>query len=124
MPSLLDRLKQRKLVQWALAYLAGAWLLLQVVGEFREPWGWPDGLVRGIHVALVLGFFVALVLAWYHGEQGRQKVSGPELLLIAGVLGLAAVLLTLVGGESASAPIGSVAIPVEDDRPCSRCTPV
>jgi hypothetical protein len=26
-PSLLQRLKERKLVQWALAYLAGAWVI-------------------------------------------------------------------------------------------------
>jgi hypothetical protein len=28
--SLLQRLKERKLVQWALAYLAGAWVLFEV----------------------------------------------------------------------------------------------
>ena len=30
--SLIAELKQRKIVQWALAYLAGAWVLLQVIG--------------------------------------------------------------------------------------------
>ncbi len=29
-PSLLQRLKERKLVQWALAYLAGVWVLYEV----------------------------------------------------------------------------------------------
>jgi len=32
MNDLLQRLRERKLVQWALAYLAGAWVLLQVIG--------------------------------------------------------------------------------------------
>ncbi|MBS0382622.1 MAG: tetratricopeptide repeat protein [Proteobacteria bacterium] len=32
---------------------------------------------------LVLGFAVTLILAWYHGERGAQRISGPELLLIA-----------------------------------------
>ena len=27
--------------------------------------------------------FFALLLAWYHGERGAQKASGPELLLLA-----------------------------------------
>lgn len=31
MHAMLQRLKERKLVQWALAYLAGAWVLLQVL---------------------------------------------------------------------------------------------
>jgi hypothetical protein len=30
MHDVLQRLKKRKLVQWALAYLAGGWLLIQV----------------------------------------------------------------------------------------------
>ena len=37
-------------------------------------------------VVIVVGFFVTLILAWYHGEKGRQRVSGPELLMVAAVL--------------------------------------
>ncbi len=37
--SLLTRLKQRKLVQWALAYIAAAWVLLQVMEVLAEPLG-------------------------------------------------------------------------------------
>jgi hypothetical protein len=39
-PSLLQRLKEPKLVQWALAYLAGVWVIYDVpatVGNSREP---------------------------------------------------------------------------------------
>ncbi len=35
---------------------------------------------------LGIGFFVALVLAWYHGEKGQQRATGFELLIIAGLL--------------------------------------
>ena len=38
------------------------------------------GVRRGITLALASGFFVTLVLAWYHGERGAQRVSGTELL--------------------------------------------
>jgi hypothetical protein len=34
-PSLLQRLKERKLVQWALAYLAGAFGVFQFVDAMR-----------------------------------------------------------------------------------------
>src|SRR3546814_13857641 len=76
------RLRQRKLVQWALAYAAGAFALLQGVDIVAQQFGWPEGLQRGITLALVLGFFVTLVLAWYHGERGAQRVSGAELLVL------------------------------------------
>lgn len=93
-------LKRRKIVQWALAYLAGAWIAVQLVRELVDAWGLPDPMVQGVHVLLALGFFVTLVLAWYHGEKGRQRVSGPELLMIAGIFVVAGVALTAVRGQS------------------------
>jgi TolB-like protein len=91
--SLLDRVKHRKIVQWALAYLAGAWVLYEVVSTVGEPWGLTDGFFRLLFAGLLLGFFVTLVLAWYHGEQGRQRVSGPELILIAGLFAIGGLLV-------------------------------
>ena len=85
-PSLLQRLKERKLVQWAVAYLAGAWVLFEVSDAVGGRWNLPDVLFQGLAVVLAIGFFVALVIAWYHGEKGRQRVSGPELLLVAALL--------------------------------------
>ncbi len=38
-PSLLQRLKERKLVQWALAYLAGAFVVFQILDAVAEPLG-------------------------------------------------------------------------------------
>ncbi|HNP36241.1 MAG TPA: tetratricopeptide repeat protein [Woeseiaceae bacterium] len=94
--NLLENLRQRKIVQWGLAYLAAAWMLLQLIDVLGGHWGITDSLARGVDVVLILGFFVALVLAWYHGEQGRQRVSGPEILIIAGLCGVAGLLLPLL----------------------------
>ena len=89
----LVRLKQRKLVQWALAYIAAAFALIQVLDVVAQRFAWPDQLERIIILALAVGFVVALVIAWYHGEKGRQRVSGAELLLIALVLAIGGGLL-------------------------------
>ena len=35
---------------------------------------------RTLIIATCIGFFVALILAWYHGERGAQRVTGTELL--------------------------------------------
>src|SRR4249919_3325674 len=88
MSEFLQRLKQRKLVQWAVAYVAAAFALLQGIDIVAQQFGWPEGVRRGITLALVVGFFVVLVLAWYHGERGAQRVSGTELLIIGLVLAL------------------------------------
>ena len=83
MAEFLRRLKQRKLVQWAVAYVAFAFALIQVLDVVADSYHWPDHAMHIVFGLLVLGFIVTLVLAWYHGERGAQRVSGPELLLIA-----------------------------------------
>src|SRR6476661_5788506 len=81
-------LRQRKLVQWAAAYVAVAFALLQGIDIVAQQFGWPEGVRRGVTLALVVGFFVTLVLAWYHGERGAQRISGTELLILALLLAL------------------------------------
>ena len=88
MNEFLQRLKQRKLAQWAVAYVAAAFAAIQGIDVVAQQFGWPDGVRRGITLALVVGFFVTLVLAWYHGERGAQKLTGTELLILALLLSL------------------------------------
>ncbi len=85
-----QRLKQRKLVQWALGYIAAAFALLQGIDIVAQRFAWPEQTMRFVIIALSIGLFVTLVLAWYHGERGVQRVSGTELLILA--------LLLAVGG--------------------------
>jgi TolB-like protein/tetratricopeptide (TPR) repeat protein len=91
-----DDLKQRKLFQWAVAYLAGAWVLMQLIDVLGSRWGVSDSTARIIDIVLVVGFFVTLVVAWYHGDQGRQRVSGPELLIIAALFAVGGLALGIL----------------------------
>ena len=86
-------LKQRKLVQWAVAYVAAAFALLQGIDIVAQRFDWPEQTMRFVIVALSVGFFVTLVLAWYHGERGAQRVSGTELLILALLLAMGGGLL-------------------------------
>ncbi len=95
-PTLLQRLKERKVVQWTLAYLAGGWVVLEVVSTLQEGLGWSSAVFPVLVTALSVGFVVTLVLAWYHGEQGRQRVSGPELMIIAGILVVSGLLVSVL----------------------------
>ena len=101
MDEFLQRLRERKLVQWALAYLAAAFALIQVVDIVAQRFGVSDASERFIIIALGVGFFVTLVLAWYHGERGAQRVSGTELMILALLLGIGGGVLLLLGGKRA-----------------------
>jgi TolB-like protein len=86
MSDFVQRLRERKLVQWALAYAAAAFALLQGLDIVGQQFDWSEGARRGITIALGTGFFVTLVLAWFHSEKGAQKVTTRELLALASVL--------------------------------------
>jgi TolB-like protein len=91
MPSLLQRLKERKIVQWSIAYLAGSWVLIEVVSVLAEPFGLAvDPTTRALTLFLAWGFLGALVLAWFHAEKGRQSVTVLELALL-GLIGVGGV---------------------------------
>ena len=117
--SLLQRLKERKLVQWAVAYLAGAWVIYEVTSTVGGHWKLPDSFFQGLFLILAVGFFIILVLAWYHGEKGRQRVSGPELLMVAALLVVAGAAISFVGkgvGDQGGTAVHSW-VAADDQRP-------
>jgi len=82
------RLTHRKVVQWGLAYAAAAWTLLQVLEYFGETYVWPRAVRQIAGLAFPLGLLFVLVLAWYHGDKGDQRVSRPELAILATIVAL------------------------------------
>jgi TolB-like protein/Flp pilus assembly protein TadD len=128
-PGLSRRLKERKLAQWGIAYLSAAFVVFQAVEVLAEPWAIPASTARAIHVLLLVGLPIALVLGWYHGEKGRQRVSGPELIIIAallfiagGVLGMLAPGPVMPLQGSATAP-STAAWEARDERPSVAALP-
>jgi TolB-like protein len=117
MDELLKRLKERKLVQWALAYLAGAFALIQVLDVVAQRFGWPELAERLFIVVLAIGFFVAIVLAWYHGEKGVQRISGTELLILALLLAIGGGLLWRL--MQTPRDTGSVAVTAKTSAPAT-----
>jgi TolB-like protein/Tfp pilus assembly protein PilF len=117
----LERLKERKLVQWALAYAAAAFALLQGVDIVAQRFGWAESIERGLIVALAVGLLVTIVLAWYHGDRGAQRVSGTELLILALLLAFGGGLLwrisaappNVVAAEAAK-PLAVPSTPIPD----------
>ena len=107
MNEFLNRLKERKLVQWAVAYVAAAFALLQGIDIVAQRFGWPEQTMRFVIVALSVGFFVTLVLAWYHGERGAQRATGTELLILALLLAIGGGFLWRFAGVSREPAVGT-----------------
>jgi TolB-like protein len=86
----LVELRRRKVVQWGIAYAAGAWGFLQGLEYVSEAFAWPDQLRQVALLALLIGLPIVLVVAWYHGDRGQQRVTTAEFAIIT--------LLLLIGG--------------------------
>jgi len=90
MDSAWTKLRRRKVVQWGLAYAAGAWGLLQGLQFLAEAFDWSSRVLQlGTLIALI-GLPIVLVLAWYHGDRGHQRPLRTEIAILA--------LLLLAGG--------------------------
>ena len=62
--SLYNELKRRNVFRVAIAYLAGAWLLIEVAGTLFPAFGIPDWGVRFVVIVVALGFLPALIISW------------------------------------------------------------
>lgn len=114
--SFLARFRTRKIAHWTLAYVAGSWLILQALDILIQNFDLPHTLFRAVLAVLAVGFGVTLLLAWYHGDKGRQRVSATELLLLAAlvVLGVLAVGYVMVRAPARATPETAAATPRVD----------
>jgi len=85
-----SKLSRRKVVQWGIAYVAGAWGLLQGIGYVADAFSWPSAIKQVALLLLLIGLPIVLVIAWYHGDRGEQRVTRVELAILT--------MLFLLGG--------------------------
>jgi TolB-like protein/Tfp pilus assembly protein PilF len=62
--SILSELSRRNVIRVAIAYLAGAWLLIQVLETLFPIFGVPATSIQVIVVILAIGFVPAVIAAW------------------------------------------------------------
>jgi TolB-like protein/Tfp pilus assembly protein PilF len=125
------RLRSRKVVQWGAAYAAAAWGFLQGLEYLSETYGWSPQPRKFAVLALLIGLPIVLVLAWFHGDRGDQRVSRTELAILAVLVTLGGVLLwryqpaseaiSSIAAPSASAPLPGAA--ATDPRPSIAVLP-
>ncbi len=96
--SLFDELKRRKVFRVGVAYLVVGWLLIQVASTVAPQLSLPEWAPRLITFVIMLGFPIALVLAWIFdvtpegikvdgAPAGNKRVIGAAVVLAALVVG-------------------------------------
>jgi len=93
------KLMKRKVVQWATGYAAVGFALVEILDIVGGRFHWPEAVLEGGIVVVAYGLLVTLVLAWFHGEKGRQRAGGLEVFLLVLILVGCVATLWLVRGE-------------------------
>ena len=123
MGELFKTLSEKHLVRTAVVYLGGAWLLLEATGFFVDNYDLSRRLIDIVVLLLVLGFPTALIISWFHGEQGHQNVARSEASLLLTLVVLAGigtyrittgVEISATNGNGPSAPASLATFAVND----------
>lgn len=92
-------LKERRLVQILVSYLAAGFVGLNVFDQLADRGVVPELVYRIALLWYVMGIGAALIIGWYHGEKGEQKAPMREIVMLS-ILGM--VTLGLSGSSIAS----------------------
>ncbi len=106
MGELLHKLAERRLVQTAAVYAGGAWLLLEATDFFVDNYALSPRMLDIAVLLILLGFPAALIIAWYHGEKGRQQVARSEASLLLTLAVLAAIGTYRISVAEEVGPVG------------------
>lgn len=81
----LARISRKRMPQWVVGTAASSWLLLEVVNQLEQQAvlpavSYPIALVTAISAVLA-----SIIVSWFHGERGTQKIPMLEKLFLAGL---------------------------------------
>src|SRR4026208_1559718 len=123
MSGFLEEVKRRKVWRWAGAYVLAAGGIIQLASAALPAWELPNWALRLVILLLLLGFPIALILAWAYditaqGIQATPTIAGPRshrrrniiMLLASGVIISAAAGFFLLPGVSARKIDKSIAV--------------
>jgi len=94
--SLFEELKRRKVFRVAAAYAVAAWLIIQIAATVFPSFGIPDWAFRLVTLLALLGFPIALILAWVlditpHGIKVTAGSGNKGFYVVIGVPTIAAI---------------------------------
>ncbi|NNF37025.1 MAG: hypothetical protein HKN71_00035 [Gemmatimonadetes bacterium] len=92
-------IRERKLVAWTGSYIGVSWTTKEIV-----EWGatfvtLPQMVIEAVPVVLFTGLGLTVVVAYFHGERGRQRVSRGEATLLALILVVGLIFLGGIPGN-------------------------
>ena len=79
----LSHLRQKRIVQIVVSYIAGGWVLLQVIDQLVERGLLPEVAYLALLIWFAAGIPAAMMIGWHHGEKGDQHAPRSEVISLA-----------------------------------------
>lgn len=81
--SIWSEIRQRRMTQFIFAYLAGGWMVLAVIDQVVDREVLPPVVYQVGLTLYLIGIAGAVIVGWYHGEQGRQTAPLREIVMLS-----------------------------------------
>lgn len=88
------RVHEHKVIQWGIGYFGAALAVAHGAELVTHALHWPDVVWRILVLALIVGFPIALTIAWYHGHRGLKQIGAGELAIVSALMLIGAVFFT------------------------------
>lgn len=75
------KLKNRKFRKWLAIYISTAITTMGVIHLFSIRYHWPSYIFDTVIFTLGFGILGTVLITWFHGEEGRQKLKLVEIIL-------------------------------------------
>ncbi len=89
--SILEKIRKRRMVQIALVYVGAAWLGVEITDFIVGTYAFSRKVLDTVVFLAILGFPAFLVIGWFHGERGPQRVRRAEAWLLVTLVTLGAI---------------------------------
>ncbi|MCZ0934642.1 MAG: hypothetical protein OXJ54_05605 [Gemmatimonadetes bacterium] len=89
--SILEKIRKRRMVQIALVYVGAAWLGVEITDFIVGTYAFSRKILDTVVFLAILGFPAFLVIGWFHGERGPQRIRRAEAWLLLTLVSLGAI---------------------------------
>jgi len=81
MKNLFVQIKEGKIRKWMAIYVSTAITTFGVVHLLSIRYSWPNYIFDFVFFTILFGMFSTVIIAWFHGKEGRQKIKYIEIAL-------------------------------------------
>ena len=89
--SIVEKILKRRMLQIALVYLGAGWLCVEISDFIVGNYGFSRKILDTVVFLSILGFPAFLIIGWFHGEKGPQRIRRAERWLLVTLASLGAI---------------------------------